>query len=229
MSDQTIIDSRALERLQEWGGAKLQRQMMRLFLEHSPERMDQIRDGLWIIPIAEYKTRRKIKAVPPVPLIPQAVAILDRRQERPMIYSATPFRPNKSDWVFPSPITDGPIENDKAAWKWVRARAGLDHVTFHGLRHTMGTWQGQGGTNQKLIADSLGHKNVATTERYVHGDMETIRANMAKAIDASFEVVQDDLIYVGLAADEWADVLRAVDSDDPLYNMISEQVEKEDG
>ena len=46
MSDQAIIDGKALERLEEWGGPKLRRQMMKLFLEHAPERMDQIRDGL---------------------------------------------------------------------------------------------------------------------------------------------------------------------------------------
>ena len=46
MSDRAIIDSAQLERLEEWGGPKLRRQMMKLFLEHAPERMDQIRDGL---------------------------------------------------------------------------------------------------------------------------------------------------------------------------------------
>lgn len=46
MSGRAIIDIKALERLEEWGGLKLRRQMMELFLEHAPERMDQVRDGL---------------------------------------------------------------------------------------------------------------------------------------------------------------------------------------
>ena len=46
MPERDIIDSKALERLQEWGGSRLQQQMMKLFLEHAPERMDQIRNGL---------------------------------------------------------------------------------------------------------------------------------------------------------------------------------------
>lgn len=33
-------------RLEGWGGRKLVQQMIRLFLENSPERMDQIRKGL---------------------------------------------------------------------------------------------------------------------------------------------------------------------------------------
>ena len=41
--DQTIIDSAALDRLEEWGGADLRRQMVRLFLANTPERIDQIR------------------------------------------------------------------------------------------------------------------------------------------------------------------------------------------
>ena len=41
--DQTIIDPAALDRLEEWGGADLTREMIRLFLESAPERIDQIR------------------------------------------------------------------------------------------------------------------------------------------------------------------------------------------
>lgn len=42
-TDQTIIDHAALERLEEWGGPKLSREIVRLFLENGPARMDQIR------------------------------------------------------------------------------------------------------------------------------------------------------------------------------------------
>ena len=45
MTDQPSIDREALERLKEWGGDKLVGQMVRLFLENSVTRMDQIRDG----------------------------------------------------------------------------------------------------------------------------------------------------------------------------------------
>lgn len=45
MTDDPSIDSEALDRLREWGGDKLVGQMVRLFLENSLARMDQIRDG----------------------------------------------------------------------------------------------------------------------------------------------------------------------------------------
>ena len=40
-----LIDREALQRLQEWGGPKLVREMIRLFLDNSPERLGQIQLG----------------------------------------------------------------------------------------------------------------------------------------------------------------------------------------
>lgn len=39
----TIINPEALARLEEWGGTELVDQMIRLFIQNSPERMEQIR------------------------------------------------------------------------------------------------------------------------------------------------------------------------------------------
>ena len=44
--DPTIIDPAALARLEEWGGPKLSNEIMRLFLENGPTRMDQVRTAL---------------------------------------------------------------------------------------------------------------------------------------------------------------------------------------
>lgn len=46
MGDQPIVDQEALDRLREWGGDKLLNQMLKLFLENSAERMNQIRSGV---------------------------------------------------------------------------------------------------------------------------------------------------------------------------------------
>jgi len=45
MSEPVVVDPAALDRLREWGGEKLLSQMIRLFLDNSPARMDQIRSG----------------------------------------------------------------------------------------------------------------------------------------------------------------------------------------
>jgi HPt (histidine-containing phosphotransfer) domain-containing protein len=43
MTDPHVLDPEALERLREWGGEKLLAQMVRLFLQNAPQRMDQVR------------------------------------------------------------------------------------------------------------------------------------------------------------------------------------------
>lgn len=46
MTDDTLIDAAAIRRLQEWGGDKLVREMIRLYLENAAARLDQIDEGL---------------------------------------------------------------------------------------------------------------------------------------------------------------------------------------
>jgi HPt (histidine-containing phosphotransfer) domain-containing protein len=46
MNESDPIDRSALDRLEEWGGERLLYEMVRLFLENSPERMEQIRHGI---------------------------------------------------------------------------------------------------------------------------------------------------------------------------------------
>ena len=53
MDDGAVIDPQALDRLKEWGGEKLMTQMVRLFLDNSSTRMDQIRAGVRERDVAE--------------------------------------------------------------------------------------------------------------------------------------------------------------------------------
>ncbi|MFC1661889.1 Hpt domain-containing protein [Gemmatimonadota bacterium] len=46
MTDESILDRGALQRLDEWGGASLRRKMIEIFLETTPARMAQIRAGI---------------------------------------------------------------------------------------------------------------------------------------------------------------------------------------
>lgn len=41
-----MVDRDALTRLEDWGGRELIRNMLRLFHEHAPKRMDKIREGV---------------------------------------------------------------------------------------------------------------------------------------------------------------------------------------
>ncbi len=44
--DPTIIDPAALQRLEKWGGPSLSQEIVQLFLENGPLRMDQIRAAM---------------------------------------------------------------------------------------------------------------------------------------------------------------------------------------
>jgi integrase len=52
----------------------------------------------------------------------------------------------------------------------VRERAGLDHHTFHGLRHDFGSLMMEMGVPDEVVAELMGHANPAITRRvYQHG------------------------------------------------------------
>ena len=75
----------------------------------------------------------------------------------------------------------GPIFGDltysklDTAWRHIRDDAGLVGARLHDLRHTVGTLAGMSGTNAFLVRDLLGHKNLATTARYVQKDANPVK------------------------------------------------------
>ncbi len=169
---------------------------------------------VWKIPASKYKTRKKTNRGANIPLIHPAVALLEKRRACC----------GDSPWVFPShqDITK-PVDNINKSWDWVRRESGLANITFHGLRHTLGTWQGHLGINQKMIAASLGQQDLASTERYVHADTEVIRANMDRAITTSFEIVTDERVPVALSLENWQLVIDEI-SDKELAMLIRDQL-----
>lgn len=71
--------------------------------------------------------------------------------------------------VFSSPRDpDKPIEGLQSAWERVRARAGLEDVRIHDLRHTFASLAVGRGASLLLVARALGHAQASTTERYSH-------------------------------------------------------------
>ena len=58
------------------------------------------------------------------------------------------------------------ISKDFAA---IVRRAGLPHLTFHGLRHAHATLALSAGINPKVVSERLGHATIAmTTDTYSH-------------------------------------------------------------
>jgi integrase len=65
---------------------------------------------------------------------------------------------------------------DSLGWEYRQARkaAGLEHVRFHDLRHTLASWLANSGSDLHLIGRILGHQATATTKRYSHLYVKTL-------------------------------------------------------
>lgn len=88
--------------------------------------------------------------------------------------------PNK--WLIPGKIGGSHMTQPHTAWDRVVEHAGLPPETrIHDLRHTAGSMGHRAGLSQRQIADMLGHRNLATTERYLHGFVED-RAGAAETV-----------------------------------------------
>ncbi len=46
MTERPVIDPAAIQRLRDWGGPTLPRKLIDIFLSHTPERLNQVREGL---------------------------------------------------------------------------------------------------------------------------------------------------------------------------------------
>ena len=69
-------------------------------------------------------------------------------------------------------------------WNTLRARAGLQDVRLHDLRHSFASQALALGEGLPVIARLLGHKTVMTTYRYAHLAQDTEKASAAKVGDS---------------------------------------------
>lgn len=91
-----------------------------------------------------------------IPLAPIAMAIVD---------GIPPGR-----WLIPGRVTGTHMTDPYDYWALIKERGGLpQELRHHDLRHTAGSLGHMNGLTQKQIATMLGHKQLSTTERYLHG------------------------------------------------------------
>lgn len=126
-------------------------------------------DGDWMIPAPG----SKLKGVPKeLPLSPLALFFL--RGEQPRI-GGRYFSQWKDAGSF------------KHRWMEACARAGVQDLHFHDLRHTAATWLGEAGVEYATIEKLLGHKLPGTGELYIH-DWKT---KLRKAVTTLEETVKE--------------------------------------
>ena len=92
-----------------------------------------------------------------VPLPPPAVELL----------AGLPRKPG-NPWVIPGRKPGTHLRQLDDAWKIIRARAGLEGVRIHDLRHSYASRALALGESLPMIGRLLGHKQIETTARYAH-------------------------------------------------------------
>lgn len=122
----------------------------------------EIGRSVFIVPAAEYKT-----GVPHVVILNNAAwAVIEQQRGR------------NPRWVFPYTITRGgeSITNrvdtlNNGAWQKARARAGLDQLRVHDLRHTFASRLRLAGVSQEDRNALMGHGRASMPEHYASADI----------------------------------------------------------
>ena len=104
-----------------------------------------------------------------VPLNPAAVEVLSGLRRVP-----------DNPWVLPGREPGRRIASLNAPWLRLRARAGLNDVRLHDLRHSFASRALALGESLPMIARLLGHAEVQTTARYAHLTREAMNASAAR-------------------------------------------------
>ena len=87
-------------------------------------------------------------------------------------------------WVIPGRAPGAPLRNLQRPWEVVRARAGLDDVRIHDLRHSFASRALALGESLRMIGELLGHRRVRTTARYAHLARDPVNASSARVADS---------------------------------------------
>ena len=139
--------------------------------------------GVWTIPAAQAKSGREMR----IPLVPEAMAILERRRAEQSV--AGDDRVRLGRFVFPALRlkVQGKTEHlSQPQRPWVRIckRAGLEGVRIHDLRRTTGSLLAAAGVSLPVIGAMLGHADLRATQIYSRLDLGPVRAAMATAAKA---------------------------------------------
>ncbi len=149
-----------------------------VFAIHTGMRMDEILSLKWEEVSLSAKTATVSKSknyeARTIPLDDEAMAVLRDRHRQRAIHVLH---------VFPSSTgtkLDG--NNLRKIFRKALDDAGIKDFRFHDLRHTYGTRLAQAGVDIYTIAKLMGHKDIATTMRYLHHTVDSLRANLERAM-----------------------------------------------
>ena len=108
-----------------------------------------------------------------VPLAPSAVRLLESLP-----------RDDDNPWVIAGKKPESHLTDLQHPWRRIRARAELDDVRIHDLRHSFASRALALGEGLPMIGKLLGHTQVQTTARYAHLARDTVKASAARIGDS---------------------------------------------
>jgi integrase len=100
-------------------------------------------------------------------------------------------RLESNPWVITGKVEGARLTDLQPFWQRVRARAGLNGVRVHDLRHTFASVAAGEGMSLPMIGKLLGHTQVQTTARYAHLAAGTVKS----AANDVASLIADRLIY----------------------------------
>jgi len=133
-----------------------------------------VRDGSFHVFHGKTEKARRI-----IPLTPRVAAIVEMR--RAAMPVGSDGRPS-SEWLFPAPTKSGQMEKSTLKKQHLRAcrLSGVEPFALYVLRHTCLTrWART--MDPYTLAYLAGHRDFATTKRYVHPQTETVLQAMERA------------------------------------------------
>lgn len=112
--------------------------------------------------LGEFGTPKSKRSSRSVPMADAVARELDR-------LARTAGDPSPDALVFTDPLTGGPLGKPQILRRFREAlgTAGLDQThRFHDLRHTFGTRMAAAGVPMRTLQEWMGHRDLATTQRY---------------------------------------------------------------
>ena len=119
---------------------------------------------------------------------PRAVALSPAARG---LLAALPQKPG-NPWVFPGHRAGTHMRSIDDAWYILRARAGLDDVRLHDLRHSFASRALALGESLPMIGRLLGHSQLETTARYAHLARDSIHEAAARVAGSIAADILDD-------------------------------------
>ena len=96
------------------------------------------------------------------------------------VLAGLPRGPGDNPWVVPGRKPGARLRDVDGAWRTIRARAGLDDVRLHDLRHSYASRALALGESLPTIGRLLGHSRIETTARYAHLARDSVREAAAR-------------------------------------------------